>query len=209
LTSGVYIHPTADVSSKSQIGTGTQIWHQAQVREGSCLGSECIVGKGTYVDFDVEIGNRVKIQNYALIYHGATIEDGVFIGPRACLVNDKVPRAITAGGTLKSAADWQVGHITVRYGASVGAGAIVLPGVTVGRFAMIGAGAVVTKDVPAFGLVVGQPARLAGYVCCCGQRLSPVADGDLQCSTCQLQYRFAGGPVPDLAGTELGLATEF
>lgn len=208
MTSGIYIHPTAEVSSDARIGTGTYIWHHAQVREGACLGSQCIVGKGAYVDFDVEIGSRVKIQNYALIYHGATIEDGVLIGPRACLINDKVPRAITVDGMLKSSTDWQVGHIAVRSGASVGAGAILLPGVTIGRFAMVGAGAVVTKDVPDFGLVIGQPARLAGYVCCCGQRLSTVANGDLACSACQLRYQFAGDPTSDPTGTELRPAVE-
>jgi acetyltransferase-like isoleucine patch superfamily enzyme len=124
-----------------------------------------------YIDFDVVIGSRVKVQNGASIYHGATIEDGVFIGPHACLTNDNLPRAITPEGLLKSDADWEVSRTVIRYGASIGAGAIILPGITVGRFALVGAGAVVTKDVIAHGLVVGNPARLIGRVCACGYRL--------------------------------------
>jgi len=165
------IHETAEVHPTVEIGAGTKIWHQAQVREHARLGTNCIVGKGVYIDFGVSIGNNVKIQNHALIYHGVTIEDGVFIGPQACLTNDKLPRAIRPDGTLKGDADWEVGHIRVCYGASIGAGAIVLPNVTIGRFAMVGAGALVTRDVPDHGLVVGVPARLVGYVCQCGGQL--------------------------------------
>ena len=192
MTSDVYIHPTAEVSTEAQLGAGTRIWHHAQVREGVHMGSQCIVGKGTYIDFDVDIGNNVKIQNYALLYHGATIEDGVFIGPRVCLTNDKMPRAITPDGALKGADDWEVGPIVVRYGASLGAGSVVLPGVTIGRFAMVGAGAVVTRDVPDFGLVVGQPARLVGYVCRCGQRLTQNETADFWCAVCKETYNLEG-----------------
>jgi acetyltransferase-like isoleucine patch superfamily enzyme len=170
-TANVQIHPTADVSSLARIGEGTRIWHQAQVRERAQIGESCIIGKGVYIDSDVVIGNRVKIQNGASVYHGATVEDGVFIGPHACLTNDKLPRAITPTGTLKQDGDWIVGKILIQYGASIGAGAIILPGITVGRFALVGAGAVVTKDVVAHALVVGNPARLMGYVCLCGHRL--------------------------------------
>ena len=168
---GAIIHPTAEVSSLATIGEGTRIWHQAQVRERAKIGRSCIIGKGVYIDSDVVVGDRVKIQNGASIYHGATIEDGVFVGPHACLTNDKLPRAITPDGELKGDADWQVGKILVQYGASIGAGAIILPGVTVGRFAMVGAGAVVTRNVPPHALVVGNPAKLAGFVCACGHHL--------------------------------------
>lgn len=177
------IHPTAEVSSAAKIGEGTRIWHQAQVREGAVIGCNCIVGKGVYVDFDVVIGDNVKIQNGAQIYHGATLEDGVFIGPLTCLANDRFPRAIMPDGRLKGADDWEVGRIVVHYGASIGAGAIVLPGVVVGRFAMVGAGAVVAASVPDHGLVVGVPARLVGYVCACGQRLEQL-DGHWKCPHC-------------------------
>ena len=166
-----FVHPTAEVSPQARVGTGTKIWHQAQIRERAQIGEACIIGKGVYIDFDVVVGSRVKIQNGASIYHGATIEDGVFIGPHACLTNDKLPRAITPQGLQKSDADWEVSKTVIQYGASIGAGAIILPGITVGRFALVGAGAVVTKDVIAHGLVVGNPARLVGRVCMCGRRL--------------------------------------
>jgi UDP-2-acetamido-3-amino-2,3-dideoxy-glucuronate N-acetyltransferase len=187
----IRIHPTADVSPQAQIEDGAQIWHQAQVREGACIGRNCIVGKGAYVDFDVRIGDNCKLQNGAYIYHGATLEDGVFVGPGAILTNDRQPRAINPDGSLKGNDDWQVGPIHVGYGASIGAGCIVLPGVSIGRFAMVGAGAVVTRDVPAHGLAIGAPARLAGYVCSCGARLATAAapaGRHGRCPTCGREF---------------------
>ena len=178
-----WVHSTAEVSPDAQIGAGTKIWHQAQVREGAVIGEHCIVGKDVYIDFDVVIGNTVKIQNSALLYHGVTIEDGVFIGPRACLTNDRFPRAINPDGRLKTDADWKVGTVKICYGASIGAGAIILPDITVGRFAMVAAGAVVSRNVPAYGLVIGVPAYLVGYVCPCGQRLELIK-GKRQCASC-------------------------
>ena len=171
ITENVTIHSTAEVSPKARIGSGTRIWHFAQIREGVNIGQNCIIGKDVYVDFDVRIGDNVKIQNSALIYHGATLEDGVFIGPQVCLTNDRLPRAISSDGHLKGNDDWVVGPILVKYGASIGAGSVILPNVTIGRFALVGAGAVVTRDVPDHGLVVGTPARLVGYVCRCGRRM--------------------------------------
>ena len=190
----VRVYPTAEVSPQAEVGTGTAVWHQAQVREGARLGRNCIVGKGVYVDCGVCIGDNVKIQNYASVYRGATIEDGVFIGPYACLMNDKLPRAVKPDGSLKGADDWEVSPVLVREGASIGAGAVVLPGVTVGRWAMVGAGAVVTHDVPDYGLVWGNPARLHGYVCSCGERLKPVERGEdrlvARCPDCGLELTF-------------------
>ena len=169
--SEVRIHPSADVSPDAVIGAGTQIWHQAQVREGAEIGRACILSKGVYIDAGVVIGDRVKVQNYVSIYHGVEIEDGVFVGPHVCFTNDNLPRAINRDGSLKSGEDWDLGHILVKYGAALGANATLLPKVTVGRWAMVGAGAVVTRDVPDHGLVLGNPARLVGFVCACGHRL--------------------------------------
>lgn len=165
------IHRTADIGEDVVIGDRTQVWHHTQICNGARVGEDCVVGSGVYIDRGVVVGNRVKIQTGAQLYHGAIVEDGVFVGPLVCLTNDKHPRAITPDGSLKTDDDWEVGRITVRYGASLGAGAVILPDVTVGRFAMVAAGAVVVNDVPDYGLVVGTPARSVGYVCACGRRL--------------------------------------
>ena len=179
---GVTIHPTADVSEDADIGPGTRIWHHAQVREGAVIGRECILGKGAYVDLKVQIGDRCKLQNGVFVFHGFNLEDGVFLGPGVMLLNDKNPRAINADGSLKSDSDWTASAAVVRRGAAIGGGAVVLPGVNIGRFAMIGAGAVVTRDVPDHAIVVGNPARLKGFACVCGkqlQRLDRKPDGVL------------------------------
>jgi len=159
-----FIHPTAEVSPHAIIGPGVKIWHQAQVRERAQIGANCIIGKGAYIDFEVSVGPNSKIQNGVYVYHGATIEAGVFLGPGVILTNDRLPRAINPDGSLKTDADWEVSPILIKRGAAIGAGAVILPGVTIGKFAMVGAGAVVTRNVPDYGLVYGNPARLHGYV---------------------------------------------
>jgi UDP-2-acetamido-3-amino-2,3-dideoxy-glucuronate N-acetyltransferase len=185
----VSIHPTADVSCRAEVGPGTRIWHQAQVREGASIGRKCVLGKGVYVDVNVRIGDRCKLENGVSVFHGFNLDDGVFLGPGAMLLNDKQPRAITPDGRLKSDSDWIAAEGHVGYGASIGGGAILLPGVAVGRFAMVGSGAVVTRDVPDYGLAFGNPARLHGFVCPCGDKLT-TARGErevavrLACSGC-------------------------
>lgn len=170
------IHPSADVAADAVIGEDTKIWHLVQVRPGARIGRECIFGRGVYVDAHVTIGNRVKVQNYVSIYEGVTIEDGVFVGPHVVFTNDKQPRAVNPDGSLKGATDWTISYTLIREGASLGANATIVCGITVGRWAMVGAGSVVTKDVPDHGLVVGNPARLIGYVCKCGKRIPEGAD---------------------------------
>jgi UDP-2-acetamido-3-amino-2,3-dideoxy-glucuronate N-acetyltransferase len=174
------IHPTAQVHPRARIGENVKVWSWVQIREDAQIGDNTIISKGVYVDFGVRIGSNVKIQNNVSVYNGVTIEDGVFVGPHVCFTNDKVPRAINPDGSLKGAADWEVSPILIRYGASLGANSTILPGVTVGRFALVGSGAVVTRDVPDHGLVVGNPARLIGRVCACGQRI----DDNLYCRRC-------------------------
>ncbi len=154
------------------------------MRERASIGRNCILGRASYVDVGVRIGDNVKIENAANVFAGATLEDGVFVGPQACLTNDKIPRAITPEGKLKTADDWQVSATLVRYGAALGACSVILPGVTIGRWAMIGSGAVVTGSVPDHGLVVGNPARLIGYVCQCGRRLEPLDSARMRCPAC-------------------------
>jgi UDP-2-acetamido-3-amino-2,3-dideoxy-glucuronate N-acetyltransferase len=170
------VHPSADLEPDVTVGAGTSIWHRAQVRTGASIGAECVIGRDVFIDEGVRIGARSKIQNAALVYHGVTIEDGVFIGPGAILTNDRYPRAITADGELARADDWTVSPILIAHGASIGAGAVVIAGTTVDRYATVGAGAVVTRDVPAHALVVGSPAHRIGWVCVCGARLED-ADG--------------------------------
>jgi acetyltransferase-like isoleucine patch superfamily enzyme len=171
------------------IGSGVKIWHQAQVREGAAIGDNCIIGKGVYIDLGVAIGANSKIQNGVFVYHGVTVEEGVFLGPGVILTNDRLPRAITAQGSQKSDADWQVTPTLIKRGASLGAQTVVLPGVTIGEFAMVGAGAVVTHTVPDHGLVYGNPARLHGYVCRCGAQLSQTGAGRWLCPSCQRTYQ--------------------
>jgi UDP-2-acetamido-3-amino-2,3-dideoxy-glucuronate N-acetyltransferase len=180
------IHPTADVSPKAVIGEGTRVWQYVQIREEAHIGQNCILGKNVYIDFGVTLGDNVKIQNNVSVYHGVTIEDGVFLGPHCVFTNDKFPRAINPDGTLKGGADWELGKILVKYGAAIGANAVIVTGVTIGRWAMVGSGAVVTKDVPDHGLVAGNPARLIGYVCACGHRLAPAEAGGklVRCTHC-------------------------
>jgi acetyltransferase-like isoleucine patch superfamily enzyme len=169
---GFYVHPTADVSPLATIGNGTKIWQHCQVREGAVIGRNCILSKGVYIDAGVRIGNNVKIQNGISVYHGVTLEDGVFCGPHCVFTNDKLPRAINPDGTLKNADDWALSQTLVRTGAAIGAHATIVCGVTIGQWAMIGSGAVVTRDVPDYGLVYGNPARLHGFVCACGEKLT-------------------------------------
>lgn len=173
----VRIHSTADVSPDAHIGAGTSIWNQAQVRERARIGADCVIGKNVYVDVDVVIGDRVKVQNNVSLFHGVTVEDGVFVGPHVCFTNDRIPRAITREGALKTDDDWEISPILVRRGAALGANSTILPGVTIGRWAMVGSGSVVTRDVGDLELVAGNPARRLGSACPCGQPLRDV-DGE-------------------------------
>jgi UDP-2-acetamido-3-amino-2,3-dideoxy-glucuronate N-acetyltransferase len=169
--SDFFAHATAEISPQATIGARTKIWNYAQIRERAQIGEECIIAKNVYIDFEVRIGHRCKIQNNCSLYHGAVVEDGVFLGPHVILTNDKIPRAINPDGSAKAASDWVVGPIRIGYGAAIGAGAIILPNVTVGKFAMVGSGSVVTRDVPDYALVAGNPARQIGWVDASGNRV--------------------------------------
>lgn len=175
------IQDSADVSPEATLGDGTSVWHLAQVRENAVLGRDCIVGRGAYVGAGVVMGNNCKLQNHALVYEPAVLEDGVFVGPAVVFTNDHYPRSVSPDGTLKRGDDWDAVGVTVRRGASIGARAVCVAPVTIGRWAMVAAGSVVVKDVPDFALVAGVPARRLRWVGRAGVPLDATGDGTWVC----------------------------
>jgi UDP-2-acetamido-3-amino-2,3-dideoxy-glucuronate N-acetyltransferase len=166
------ISADADVDASARVSDSATIWGFVQVREDAEIGANCVIGRGAYIDAGVIVGANCKIQNDALIYAPASLDDGVFIGPGAVLTNDTFPRAINPDGSQKSGADWEMVGVKVRKGAAIGARAVVLGGLEVGEWALVAAGAVVTRDVPAYALVVGVPARRIAWVGPSGRPLS-------------------------------------
>lgn len=177
IAAGVSAHSTALVESDS-IGSGTTIWAFAHIMSGAVVGSNCKVGDHSFIEGGAVVGDRVTIKNNALIWHGVSIGDDCFIGPNAVFTNDLMPRA----HQKSTSEDWL--DTTVEEGATIGANATIVCGVTLGSHCMVGAGSVVTKDVPAHALIVGNPGRMVGWVCYCGQRLP----GDLVCPRCTRRY---------------------
>ena len=177
-----YAHPTAVVESED-IGDGTKIWHFVHVRGGSRIGRNCNLGKSVYIDTEAEIGDNVKVQNFVSVYKGVKIDDDVFVGPAVTFTNDLYPRAFS----------WDEEHVIstrICKGASLGANSTIVCGVTVGAYAMIGAGSVVTRGVPPYALVLGNPAEIKGWVCGCGRRLVDIVEEDeykttYKCSICE------------------------
>ena len=184
----ITIAATADVAESASIGDGSRIWHLAQIREDAALGSNCNIGRGAYVGPAVVLGDNCKVQNYALVYEPARLSDGVFIGPAAVLTNDLHPRAITPDGTLKGAEDWVSVGVTIGRGASVGARAVCIAPVTIGEWATVAAGAVVTRDVPAYAVVAGVPARQMGWVGEAGHPLKQDDGGSWLCPVTGRRY---------------------
>ncbi len=178
----IFKHPLALVESDA-IGTGTRVWAWAHIMKGARLGADCNIGEHCFVEQGAVLGDRVTVKNGVSIWDGVTAEDDVFFGPNAVLTNDLRPRS-------KVRREAYVPTL-IKQGASIGASATILCGVTIGSYAMVGAGAVVTKDVPPHALVLGNPARVAGLVCRCGARL-----GDdrvtMSCAECGTGYDRAG-----------------
>jgi acetyltransferase-like isoleucine patch superfamily enzyme len=204
---GVRIHPTALIEDGVAIGDGTSVWDNVHVRgPDTVIGRDCIVGEKSYVAYGVRIGDRVKINAFVYICTAVTIEDGVMVAAGVIFTNDRYPRATTSDlrGLRASDIDEHTLATVVRGGATIGARAVIGPGIEIGRFAMVGMGAVVTRSVPAFHLVVGHPAQTVAVVCRCGEPLMRALDGILAdaaniiCAACSLRYTLAAGDVTEL-----------
>ncbi len=183
--SKTYFHPTAVVDSGATIGEGTQIWHFSHVRESAKIGKNCVLGQNVYVGPNTSLGNNVHVQNNVSIFDCVTLEDDVFCGPSMVFTNvinprSHVPRKNEFKATL------------VKKGATIGANATIVCGVTLGEYCFVGAGSVVTKDVLPHALVVGVPAKKIGWVCTCGVTLAN-ASAVLECKECQARYRIDSG----------------
>jgi acetyltransferase-like isoleucine patch superfamily enzyme len=190
----VYCHPTALVETR-QIGRGTRIWAFAHVMAGAVIGENCNVGDHCFIEAGAVVGNHVTIKNGNMIWEGVTLEDGVFVGPGVCLTNDRYPRSARLPQARERYQDrgWLV-PTRVKTGASLGAAAVILPGVTIGEYALVAAGAVVTYDVPPYTVVAGNPARPRGWVCQCGLPLY-VQDEKAQCNNCGRRFTLHNGAL--------------
>lgn len=175
------IDRAAVVDGSARLGPGTQVWGLAQVRELASIGEDCIIGRGAYIGAGARLGDRVKVQNFAQVYEPAVIGNGVFIGPMVVLTNDQYPRAVTPEGALATSSDWEPVGVTIADGASIGARAVCVAPVSIGRWAMVAAGSTVIDDVPDFALVAGGPARFIGWVGKAGRRLEQVDETRWKC----------------------------
>lgn len=183
----IFTHPTAIVET-SDIGSGTAIWALTHVMKNVSIGENCNVGGHCFVESGAVIGNNVTIKNGNMLWEGVTVEDGVFVGPSVIFTNDLHPRSprLPQAQERYLTKAWLL-PTSVKQGATLGAGAIILPGITIGEFAMIGAGAVVTKDVPPHALMLGNPAQRRGWVCQCGQPLT-FRHEIAHCDTCGRKF---------------------
>jgi UDP-2-acetamido-3-amino-2,3-dideoxy-glucuronate N-acetyltransferase len=189
----------SQVHRSALLGDSVAIWSFVQIRENVKVGDNTIIGSYAYIDSGVQIGKNCKIQNRALLYEPAEIGDGVFIGPGAVLTNDNYPRAINSNGSIKLAADWKMEGVKVSNGASIGAGAVCVAPVNIGEWALIGAGAVVTKDVPPFAIVTGNPGRIVGWVGHEGYPLIEISKDLFECPKTKNKYELTCGELRRMA----------
>lgn len=182
-----YQHPNALVETK-RIGAGTRIWAFAHVMNHAVIGKDCNVGDHAFIEAGAKIGNGVTIKNCVMVWEGVTVEDFAFLGPNCVFTNDLRPRSPRfPGGKIRYQTKAWVSKTRVGKGASIGANATIVCGVTLGKFSMIGAGSVVTKDVPPYTLMLGVPAKPAGFVCECGEELK-FATKNAKCAQCKAEY---------------------
>lgn len=205
-SANVRIHPTAIVEEGVRIGSGTSVWDNVHIRRGATIGEECIIGEKSYIAYDVRIGNRVKINAFVYICAAVTLEDGVMVSAGTVFTNDRFPRATTPDlkRLRSSEPDQETRATLVREGATIGAQCTIGNDLSIGRFAMVGMGALVTKSVPDFHLVIGQPARSVGYVCRCGkvlalkEGLKPKPKREFICIACGLKYAYHNNTITEL-----------
>ncbi|HET9029774.1 MAG TPA: acyltransferase [Candidatus Aquilonibacter sp.] len=188
-TKPYFVHESSYVDEPSEIGEGTKIWHFSHVMANCKIGNKCSIGQNVVISPNVTIGNNVKIQNNVSVYEGVVLEDDVFCGPSMVFTNVTTPRSGTPRNT---SADYA--PTVVKRGASIGANATIVCGHTLGEFAFVGAGSVVTKDVPAYAMVYGNPARIRGYACECGVKLS-FTDDRAACNDCGREFEKSGENV--------------
>ena len=188
-----YVNPHAVVDDGVELGEGTKVWHFSHVQSGSKIGKKCVIGQNVNVGNNVTIGNFVKIQNNVSVYEGVTLEDYVFCGPSMVFTNILNPRSKYP----QVGAEFYINTL-VKEGASLGANSTIVCGHTIGRFAMVGAGSVVTKDVPDFALVVGNPAKVIGWWSEAGEKLNFDENGLATCSKTGIKYKLGNGKVADL-----------
>lgn len=193
----IHIEPTADVSDRATVGEGTRVWHLVQIREDARVGANCNIGRGAYVGPGVRVGDNCKLHNYSLVFEPAVLGNGVFIGPAAVLTNDLYPRAVNTDGSLKSGADWDEVAVTIGDGAAIGARAVCVAPVHIGRWALVAAGSVVIHDVPDFAAVVGVPARQIGWVGKAGKPLRQVEPGVFECPDTRERYLEVDGVLSE------------
>ncbi len=188
-----FVHESSYIDENVEIGEGTRIWHFCHISKGAKIGKNCILGQNVFVGPDVKIGDKCKIQNNVSVYEGVTLEDYVFCGPSMVFTNIINPRSKYP----QRGSEYYIKTL-IKFGASLGANCTIVCGVTIGRFAFVGAGAVVTKDVPDYGLVVGNPAKLIGWMSEAGEKLIFDDEGFAYCKKSNKKYQLINGIVVEV-----------